>query len=147
MKESGPGSMPRVLRPALPNIVPLLQRRRGKRDPIADVVSTEVSVLGLGRASNASQCELPPIVQARNFSHLTSYTVGEASEILNRIEHRKSIKGMLKAVRYTHNTSPQGFLGLLATKRFLGTVERNVNWRLDLDSRYAGGVTYIMKSD
>ncbi|MFJ3368101.1 hypothetical protein [Pseudomonas sp. NPDC086251] len=38
-------------------------------------------------------------------------------------------------------------MGLLATDRFLATVEPNVNWRLDLDSRYACGVTYIMKQD
>ncbi len=45
---------------------------------------------------------------------------------------------------WTHNTSINGLLGILTTGQFLSTVEPNVNFRYDLDSRYHEGVTLVM---
>lgn len=46
---------------------------------------------------------------------------------------------------WTHNTSAHGLLGVLTTGQFLSTVERNVNFRYDLDSRYHQGVSMVMR--
>jgi hypothetical protein len=82
---------------------------------------------------------------AATFSKSQKYSASEAGKLMARIDAKKSVAGMMNNIRYTHNTDVAGFMGLLATDRFLATVEPNVNWRLDLDSRYASGVTYIMK--
>lgn len=49
------------------------------------------------------------------------------------------------ALPWTHNTSAHGLLGVLTTGQFLSTVERNVNFRYDLDSRYHQGVSMVMR--
>ncbi|PTC19953.1 hypothetical protein C0J26_08145 [Pseudomonas baetica] len=74
------------------------------------------------------------------------YSAVETGVLMADIEKMESVAGKIKHIRYTHNTDVNGFMALLSTGRFLATVERNVNWRLDIDSRYAGGVTYIMKA-
>ncbi len=61
------------------------------------------------------------------------------------VDTGESVKGMIKAVPFTHNTSLVGALGILGTGVFTSNAEDNVNFRHDIDSRYAGGVTLMMK--
>lgn len=64
--------------------------------------------------------------------------------IHERIKSAISIKGYVNELRYTHNTSIHGLMGMLASDAMMGTVEPRVNFRYGVDSRYAGGVTLVM---
>ncbi len=64
--------------------------------------------------------------------------------IHERIKTAISIKGYVKELRYTHNTSFYGLMGMLASDAMMGAVEHRVNFRYGVDSRYAGGVTLVM---
>jgi hypothetical protein len=59
-----------------------------------------------------------------------------------KIEDRIDPIGLLP---WTHNTTPFGLIGILATDSFLSSVEEHINFRYDIDSRYHGGVTIVMK--
>ncbi|MEZ9360293.1 hypothetical protein AB4175_10460 [Vibrio cyclitrophicus] len=65
-------------------------------------------------------------------------------EMIQRIENVESIQGYVNGQLYTHNTSLSGLLGVLSSQ-MMTTVEPNVNFRYGIDSRYAGGVTLVMK--
>lgn len=64
--------------------------------------------------------------------------------IHERVKYGHSIKGYIRELRYTHNTNLNGLMGILASNTMIATVERNVNFRYGIDSRYAGGVTLVM---
>lgn len=46
---------------------------------------------------------------------------------------------------WTHNSSPMGLLGMMLTGVMAPGVEKSVNFRFDIDSRYHQGVTIVMK--
>ena len=73
--------------------------------------------------------------------------VAEVNELKARIMNKQSIRGRFNELLYTHNTSLMGAMGVLGQGTFLSTVEDNVNFRHDIDSRYAGGLSFIMKKD
>lgn len=74
-------------------------------------------------------------------------SMGDAQNVISiyeRIKHGHSIKGYVRELRYTHNTSLNGLMGILASNTMIARVEPNVNFRYGIDSRYAGGVTLVM---
>lgn len=74
-------------------------------------------------------------------------SMGDTQNIISiheRIKYGHSIKGYVRELRYTHNTNLNGLMGILASNTMIATVERNVNFRYGIDSRYAGGVTLVM---
>lgn len=114
---------------------------REEADEVNDFVGNSVTSLFPLRTTSEGASNQA----AATLSKSQKYSASEAGKLMARIDAQKSVAGMINNIRYTHNTDVAGFMGLLATDRFLATVEPNVNWRLDLDSRYASGVTYIMK--
>lgn len=101
-----------------------------KASPAERPVATPVSLPSLPRGISGSSVDLL------------------SNEVLrSKIENEDSISGQFNKLMFTHNTSASGLLGILASNRMLATVERNVNFRYGIDSRYAGGVTLIMKDD
>jgi hypothetical protein len=148
--DNGPGRMPIVLLHTQPNNRPAM--RKGNHGPILTAPAS---------SSPAPQvASHTPVEQPRNLPindptpspppavpppPKCLYTKKELGVLAARIEEKESIAGLMKNIRFTHNTNVEGFMGLLATGRFMAAVEKNINFRLDIDSRYATGVTYIMK--
>lgn len=94
-----------------------------------------------GAGATSQLLTLPTTTKAIDSSGL-SY-----EDLEKRIESAESISGSIKDLLFTHNTNASGLLGILASNRMIATVERNVNFRYGIDSRYAGGVTFIMKDE
>ncbi|MCG7495408.1 hypothetical protein MHO82_00855 [Vibrio sp. Of7-15] len=99
-------------------------------------------MVGVGNITYSKN--IPEKVPVINISNVTEKLIGNNTE--QRIDENKSIKGRVKKLLYTHNTSLNGMLGILSS-RMIGSVERSVNFRYGMDSRYAGGITFVMKDN
>lgn len=99
-------------------------------------------MVGVGNITYSKN--IPEKVPVINISNAKEKLIGNNTE--QKIDEKKSIKGRVKKLFYTHNTSLSGMLGILSS-RMIGSVERSVNFRYGMDSRYAGGITFVMKDN
>ncbi|ADO69555.1 hypothetical protein [Stigmatella aurantiaca] len=94
-----------------------------------------------------SALALQPRIDSASWGKALASATESHQRLTETILHGHSVQGRFKKLLFTHATGKDGLLGVITTNVLTANVERNVNFRYDLDTRYCEGVYFIMKPD